>query len=99
MTKAKVPTVTVQKMLGHRNIRTTLKYAHVEDESLVEAQELAGMAAGQLRGNLAGQFASVAAIDINHDNQNNEGNHEVSGGLGGNRTPVQGFAVDYFWGS
>jgi integrase len=99
MTKAKVPTVTVQKMLGHRNIRTTLKYAHVEDESLVEAQVLAGLSAGQSGGNLAGQFAVVAVIDTNQDNQNGEVEQQDSGGLGGNRTPVQGFAVEHWWGS
>lgn len=99
MTKAKVPTVTVQKMLGHRNIRTTLKYAHVEDESLVDAQVSALGFAGQSGGNLAGQFGSVAAIDTNQDNQITQRDQQDSGGLGGNRTPVQGFAVEDWWGS
>jgi integrase len=46
LTKLNVPTVVVQKFLGHSNIRTTLQYAHVEDDSLQRASEqLTGEAA------------------------------------------------------
>ena len=34
---ANVPIVTVQKLLGHKNITTTLRYAHATDESLRNA--------------------------------------------------------------
>lgn len=101
LTKRKVPTVTVQKLLGHKRITTTLKYAHVEDETLKDAQSLIVREpqARDLRGDLAGQSGVAGDIHSNLNVSNDQRNQQDSGGLGGNRTPVQGFAVDDWWGS
>jgi integrase len=47
LTQKGVPTRIVQKYLGHKNIQTTTKYAHVADEDLQNALEKISPRAGQ----------------------------------------------------
>lgn len=83
LTSAGVPTATVMSFLRHKSIKTTLKYAHVEDRAVKQAAEVL-----QTRGALEGQFAEkVARDDLLEPLAQRE-----SGGLARNRTGVQGFA-------
>jgi hypothetical protein len=46
MVMRKVPIRVVQQILGHSDIRLTMRYAHVGDESLAQAVDAIGEALG-----------------------------------------------------
>ncbi len=46
LNSANVPTATIAKLLGHKSLVTTLKYAHVEEKALMEAATHLGVTAG-----------------------------------------------------
>ena len=78
LTAAGVPTLTVARIMGHRSLRTTQGYTHHETSTLRQA--LASLAPGN--SGQSGHESNYCATR----------KPLFSGGLGGNRTPVQGFA-------
>lgn len=46
LTTKGVPLPTVAKLLGHKCVQTSMKYAHVEDQALIAASKLLGVKSG-----------------------------------------------------
>jgi integrase len=74
---AGVPTLTVAKLMGHRSLETTRGYAHHEVETLRAAMGVLHVSTVGAK-QCSRDITPVQALE--------------AGGLGGNRTPVQGFA-------